>query len=113
MEKMFKKFPHPPNFTIKRFYLYQGLLKNKLGHYTNERSLKLVTELYEPKCVSWSEQEQRFYNKLCRILIRHFLYEDSIFIILTSKRMKSGKKSDHLRARRAVAESVLQILKGF
>jgi hypothetical protein len=72
-----------------------------------------VTELYEPKCESWPEQEQRYYNKLCRILIRHFLYEDSIFIILTSKRMRREKKLDHLRARRFVARSVLQILKGF
>jgi hypothetical protein len=55
--------------------------------------------------------EQRYYNTICRVLIRHFLQEDSIFIILTSKRMKSQKKLDHLRARRKVASSVLRILK--
>lgn len=108
-----KKYQHPPEYTIKRFYLYQALLKNRLGHYTNERSLKVVSELYEPKCENWTEQEQRYYNKICRVLIHHFLYEDSIFIILTSKRMKSEKKRDHLTARRKIAESVSHILKGF
>lgn len=96
-----------------RFYLYQGILKGRLGHYANEKSLKLVNELYEAKCESWPEHEQRYYNKLCRVLIRHFLYEDSVFIILTSKRMKREKKLDHLRARRAVARSVMEILRGF
>ena len=71
-----------------------------------------MNELYDPKCENWSEQEQRFYNKICRILIHHFLHEDSIFIILTSKRMKKDKKSDHLRARRVITSSVSAILKG-
>jgi hypothetical protein len=105
VEKLFKKFPHGEGFSPKRFYLYQSLLKGRLGHYTNEKSLKL--------CESWSESEQRYYNKICRVLIHHFLHEDSIFIILTSKRMKSDKKFDHLRARRQVSDSVLRILKGY
>jgi hypothetical protein len=45
-------------------------------------------------------------------LIHHFLHEDSIFIILTSRRMKKEKKSDHLRARREIARAVVQVLKG-
>jgi hypothetical protein len=110
--KLFSKYPHPEAYSIKRFYLYQALLKNRLGHYSNERSLKIVNELYEPKCENWSEQEQRFYNKICRILIHHFLHEDSVFIILTSRRMKREKKSDHLRARREIALSVAGILRG-
>jgi hypothetical protein len=111
--RLFQKYDHPEQFTVKRFYFYQSLLRNRLGHYSNERSLKIVNELYDPKCENWSEQEQRFYNKICRILIHHFLHEDSIFIILTSKRMKKEKKSDHLRARRAISSSVSCILKGF
>lgn len=71
-----------------------------------------MTELYEPKCENWPEQEQRYYNKISRVLIRHFLHEDSIFMILTSKRMKSEKKADHIRARRYVKEAALKILKG-
>ena len=113
MDKLFTKFPHPTTYTPNRYFQYQKLLKNKLGHYANEKSLKLVTELYELKCENWSEEEQRYYNKISRVLIRHFLYEDSVFIILTSKRMKKEKKGDHLRARRQISEAVLTILKGF
>lgn len=109
-----KKYPPPlENCSMKRFYLYQGLLKNRLGHYSNEKSLKVVNELYEPRCENWSEQEQRYYNKLCRVLIHHFLREDSIFIILTSKRMKKEKKRDHLLARRQIREAVTNVLRGF
>jgi hypothetical protein len=45
-----EKISHPPEYTLKRFYLYQSLLKGRLGHYTNEKSLRVVGELYEPKC---------------------------------------------------------------
>jgi hypothetical protein len=112
LDRLLLRLPHAPQFSAKRYYLYQRLLRNKLSHYTNENSLRIVNELYEPKCESWPEQEQRFYNKLSRILIRHFLYEDSIFIILTSKRMKREKKGEHLRVRRTIAQSVLRILRG-
>ena len=110
--KLFNKYPHPEAYTPKRFYNYQSLLKNRLGHYSNEKSLKIVMELYDLKCETWTEQEQRYYNKICRILVHHFLHEDSIFIILTSRRMKKEKKSDHLRARRQIAGAVGDVLRG-
>jgi hypothetical protein len=44
--------------------------------------------------------------------VRHFLLEDCIFIILTSKRMRSSKKLEHLRARREVARRVFGMLRG-
>ena len=113
VEQLFRKYAHPEEYTTKRFYHYQALLKNRLGHYSNEKSLKVVTELYDSKCETWKEQEQRFYNKICRILIHHFLHEDSVFIILTSRRMKKEKKSDHLKARREIAPLVDDILKGW
>ena len=112
LERLFQKYHHPENYTIKRFYLYQTLLKNRLGHYTNEKSLKHLRQIYEPNCENWSGEEQRFYQKLTRCLILHFLEEDSVFIILTSKRMKKEKKRDHLHARRYVKECVLRALRG-
>lgn len=36
LAKIMKKYPAPlESCSIKRFYLYQGLLKNRLGHYSN------------------------------------------------------------------------------
>jgi hypothetical protein len=35
-----KNNPVEKSFSIKRFYLYQSLLKEKVGHYSNEASLK-------------------------------------------------------------------------
>lgn len=88
------------------------LLKNRLGHYANEKCLRHLTQIYEPSCENWTEEEQRFYMRLTRALIHHFLEEDSVFIILTSKRMKQEKKRDHLHARRYVKECVMRALRG-
>jgi len=50
---------------------------------------------------------------LSRVLIGRFLREDSIFAILTSKRMKREKKLEHLRTRRVVACLVKDVLSDY
>ena len=35
-------------YSIGRFYLYQNVLKEKTGHYSNEQQLRLLGSLYEP-----------------------------------------------------------------
>lgn len=112
VQRMFLKYPpHSPDYSATRYYQYQDLIRNKLGHYTNERSLRLIDQLYDPKCENWTEEEQCYYNKISRVLIRHFLYEEMIFLVLTSKRMRKDKKRDHLRARRQISADVFSVLK--
>jgi hypothetical protein len=35
-EKIFEKINYNSMWSIKRFYLYQSMLKNKISHYVNE-----------------------------------------------------------------------------
>jgi hypothetical protein len=47
VERLLAKFPaEGEGYSLRRFYLYQALLREKVGHYTNERSLRLINELY-------------------------------------------------------------------
>ncbi len=32
-----------PEWSVKRFYLYQSMLKNKISHYVNEETMKIFT----------------------------------------------------------------------
>jgi hypothetical protein len=109
---MLKHPPSSPCHTPKRFYLYQSLLKDKVSNYINEASLQLVTQLYEPECHVYELEEQRYYNRVTRIMITHFVGEDSIFNILTSRRMHKEKKKVHLTMRRELGRKVREILRG-
>lgn len=42
-EKIFLKFNAKGEWSIKRFYLYQGMLKNKISHYVNEETMRIFT----------------------------------------------------------------------
>lgn len=56
LERLWKKYPAPDaSYSLGRFYLYQRMLKERVGHYSNEASLKLLSGLYEPDCRVWSE----------------------------------------------------------
>ena len=88
--------------SVKRFYLYQILMKDKFNHYVNGNSLSLLSELQEPLCDVYSAEEQRMYNKISRILVHHFLSHEYDPIILTSKRVNADKKKDHIAMKRVL-----------
>ncbi len=54
LERLWKKYPvQDNNYSVARFYLYQKVLKEGAGHYSNEASLRLLSGLYEPECRVW------------------------------------------------------------
>ena len=42
VKKIFAKYEHKTQWTIKRFYLYQLKLKESVNHYVNEDTLSLL-----------------------------------------------------------------------
>jgi hypothetical protein len=40
-EKIFGKFNTSAEWSVKRFYLYQNMLKSKISHYVNEETMKI------------------------------------------------------------------------
>jgi hypothetical protein len=40
-EKIFAKYNARSEWSVKRFYLYQNMLKNKISHYVNEETMKI------------------------------------------------------------------------
>ena len=48
LSRLWERFPGGEGYSVSRFYLYQGILKERTGHYSNEQQLKLLGQLYEP-----------------------------------------------------------------
>ena len=109
VKRVMKKLGVEEICTIRRFYLYQVLIKDKLNHYINGDSISVLKTIQEPSCTVYSEEEQNLYNKISRILVQHFLSRDYDAIILTSKRVSSFKRKDHLTVRRRILEQLYEI----
>lgn len=102
VEKYIKQTGIADICSVKRFYYYQLLIKEKLNHYVNADSLAVLRDLQEPLCEVYSECEQRHYNTISRLLIQYFLTREFDAIILTSKRVNSEKRLDHLMMKRKI-----------
>lgn len=55
MEKFIKNLGVENICSVKRFYYYQLLIKEKLNHYINAESLVILKELQEPFCEVYLE----------------------------------------------------------
>lgn len=87
---------------LKRYYLFQKLVRGKMNNYVNEDTLKELYRMRPEDYEVYPEQEQRIYNCITRTLVAQFLREDVLACILTSKRMESAKKRNHLEALRTI-----------
>jgi hypothetical protein len=94
---------------VQRFYYYQLLIKAKLNNYVNADSLALLKELQDPLCEVYNKEEQRHYNKISRLLVQYFLTREYDSIILTSVRVNSDKKLDHLIMKRKILEKISEM----
>lgn len=97
--------------TFSRFYLYQARVKEAMNHYVNQSSLSVFCQYADPDFAVYSKEEQDFYLKVSRVVARHFLRWLSPSVTLTSRRMSSNKKFEHLRTRRILMERLTH--KGF
>ena len=95
--------------SLKRFYLYQIFIKEKLNHYVNMKALKyfihplkIDDELFE----SW---ERNLYSTICRILIKDFLNKDLVNLLLTSAKIKDSNRNPHIKALRSIMENMPNI----
>ena len=85
-----------------RFYTYMSLMKDKTNNYLNEDVLKILNQFQEPYCEIFTEEEQYIYSKIIRILVSYFFKSEFTTINLTTKKMRSDKKRDHLQVRRTL-----------
>lgn len=95
---------------LKRYYLFQKLVRSKMNNYVNEDTLKELYRMRPEDYDVYPDAEQRVYNRITRIVISEFLREDIINCILTSKRMESAKKRNHLEALRTIKNKLQNLL---
>ena len=96
--------------SLKRFYLYQSIVKTKLNNYVNEETLKKLVRLHPESYDIIGEEEQMSYNKVTRVLINYFLRDDFLCYVLTSKRMSKGKTLLHLSVLRRMRNRLAILL---
>ena len=94
----------------KRYFAYVNLVKEQINNYVNVDSLAILNQMQDPNCVIYPEEEQRTYMKIGRILVQYFLMHEFDSINLTSKKMKSDKRIDHLQIKRYVMKKFEEAL---
>jgi hypothetical protein len=67
-----------------------------MNNYVNEDTLRELYRMRPEDYEVYPEHEQRVYNRITRTVVAEFLREEALNCILTSKRMESAKKRNHL-----------------
>ena len=60
----------------------------------------------DPACAFFSLDEQLFYNKVARILIRHYLAETLTLDVLSMRKLKKSLPIEHLMIHRYLYNSI-------
>lgn len=92
MEKIIKRLDEGKNYTSKKFYSYQAYVKEQIPFHKTKHTLKEITEYNDTNYSIFSIAEQRFYNKVCRILISDFLKKSYLPTLLTSSKIHKTSK---------------------
>lgn len=110
MAKLLHRFGEGDSYSSRRFYMYQSLLREKLNHYVSADAFAIFREIQEPTCELYSREEQLLYNKISRVLIKHYMAEEFAPAILTSRRVSSHKRHEHLITNRKMIEKMQAVL---
>ena len=100
VKKLIMEYEGLESYTPKRFYCYQGQLKEKLHVHVNRETLKKLINHLDLHSLIFTVEEQLFYNRICRVLIFYYLRQIAKITILSSGRVKQTNKKDHLQAQR-------------
>lgn len=98
-------------FNAKRFYAYQALVKGKLSVHVSKYSLEYLLDHFDPCDTIFPTQEQAFYNKVCRIVVTHYLRTIAPLITLHSRRLVQTNKGDHLKTQRNLTKHIQRVLR--
>lgn len=90
--KIISHLTEDPSFSAKKFYSYQKYVKENTPFHKTKNSIQEVTEFTDSKGGIFSHEEQLFYNKVCRILMKLFLRGEYLGTLLTSSKIVRTSK---------------------
>lgn len=88
-----------PSYSEKQYYAYLKQKTDKIGYHVKGDTIRQLI-LGTVESTVMDQDEQKFYNKVIRILLCKYLNGQSILVALNSNRIKSCQKIEHLRANR-------------
>ena len=90
---------------MKKFYAYQNYLKNNVNDFIIREAVKAVMSYRNPSISSFTLDEQQFFNRVFRVVVKEYLEDNYLTSILNSE-MPEGKRRDHLKVRRYMLEMI-------
>jgi hypothetical protein len=100
VQKIINRLGEAKIHTAKKFYSYQAYLKEQVPFHKTKHTLREITEYQDSNYRIFTAEEQRFYNKVCRILIAAFLKDAYLPTLLTSSKIHRTSKTEHLKIRK-------------
>jgi hypothetical protein len=82
-------------------------LKENLTDYKGKDGIEVLIGFSDDKCACFSQNEQQFYNKVCRVLMWRYLNQEIFSDILSSNRLSPRNRKDYLKVKRYL-ESILR-----
>jgi hypothetical protein len=87
-------------FNEKRFYAFLKMKKERVGNYVTLTSLKTFLGVEPEKADLYPVGEQQEYLRIIRVMFEFYLKHISILCSLTSNRIQSDQKVEHVRVQR-------------
>ena len=107
LKKVLKIFKLEKYCTVKKYYIYQKVLKSKLDNYLTEASIGALFDLVDPSFQIFSLEEQISFIKINGILISYYLRgADNPCRLLCTQKAKRDKKPTYLNANRMIKEII-------
>ena len=83
-----------------------GVLKERIAQIGSQQGVDLLGQELEPEHNVWEQEEQQYYCRLLRVMVRHFLNEEGVCGVLTSKRMVASRRKGHLEIGRQLESRI-------
>ena len=93
-------------FSAKKFYSYQAYLKEKLAYLKTNYVLDKLICHEDSACPVFSLVEQKFYNKVTRILVKNFVASEGKAGLLASSKIRQTSKIEHLQVLRLLSHKL-------
>jgi hypothetical protein len=109
VEKLLPAASPNADYSLPRFYNFHRMLRTQVNNYVNEEAMRTITEPGLLPAHEYGEQEQAFYCYLSRLVIRKFLKEEAVLMILLSRKVRRENIRDHLSVQRFLYENMRAI----
>jgi hypothetical protein len=106
---IFARLNSNPAFTLDRFYNFHRMLRGRVNTYVNEDAMGDITQVGVLDYQEYGFEEQAFYCRVSRVMVRRFLRTEAVMLTLRSSKIKRENIPKHLAVQRFLYENMVSI----